>query len=514
MVCAGARSRPATSSSPTTTESLGPAFRGCGRPSRRREAHRSRRQARLPRRGELGLDITTCVRGSRPRPRTIWTRARARRSARDNDFGKGGVSFPARADWALVAADSLHLSPTTPVRFHDAGHPATGVPRSPPWPPQPCSPPVRCWLEPLRRLDKMRTGSTSGSGITALVAAGGHWWFTTGHLFASGSGVRDRAHTAPAGQTLIESRAALAHPVGEWAFYIAAALILIALLKASLTALFAYNAPLDDAGLPRALVFHGCSPTGLLVAADRLGARGSAFSASAQRSLPARRLGSCGASGAVESQTWYPELRVPPASCGSTTWRWHRPGQFCPSSPPRDLEGAHPFSIASDWDPAPRRIVFIAKALGDYNARPPRRDSGRGVRSRSRGPMAPSTSGTAVHPRSGSAPVSVSPLHRPYCKQLARTGSAQDPIFHSTADVSEAALDRMRADAEAAGVALHLTPAPPRTRCRSATASAPPCRLAAVGEPVVLRPDRVRREPPPGFPAHGLGLSPERFALR
>lgn len=102
-------------------------------------------------------------------------------------------------------------------------------------------------------------------------------------------------------------------------------------------------------------------------------------------------------------------------------------------------------------------------------------------------------------------------------KQLARTGSAQEiHLFHSTADVSEAALDRMRADAEAAGVTLHLTrsaedPLLDGDRIRAAV---PDWRQASlwfcgpIGFGASLRRD---------FLAHGLGrrdFHQERFALR
>ncbi len=102
-------------------------------------------------------------------------------------------------------------------------------------------------------------------------------------------------------------------------------------------------------------------------------------------------------------------------------------------------------------------------------------------------------------------------------QQLARTGSTQAVhLFHSTEDVSEAALERMRADADAAGVSLHLTlskkdPLLDGDRIRAAVpgweaASVWFCGPTAFG--ASLRKDLL---------AHGLGparFHQERFAMR
>lgn len=45
-------------------------------------------------------------------------------------------------------------------------------------------------------------------------------------------------------------------------------------------------------------------------------------------------------------------------------WRGHKPGQFAFVSS-RTRWGAHPFTIASHWNPADEKIAFIVKELGD-----------------------------------------------------------------------------------------------------------------------------------------------------
>jgi predicted ferric reductase len=141
-------------------------------------------------------------------------------------------------------------------------------------------------------------------------------------------------------------------------------------------------------------------------------------------------------------------------------WPGHRPGQFAFVTTSR-LEGAHPFSIASDWDPASRRIVFVAKALGDYTARL-REEFTPGRRLEVEGPYGrfdfADDRDTQIWVGAG---VGITPFIG-RMKALARAGGRQAigqaiHLFHTTADVSEAALAKMRADAEAAGVTLHLT---------------------------------------------------------
>ncbi len=229
------------------------------------------------------------------------------------------------------------------------------------------------WLEGVfGGLDKMYR-LHKWLGITVLLTSVGHWWFTTGsHLFSGGSGPHGPRGAPPAAQSLIASLRGPAHPVGEWGFYILLALVLVALLSRIPYRWFVWSHILTTPVF-LALVFHGvllatpaywAQPVGWA-----LGALCIAGVAAAVVVL-GRRLGILrGAGGTVEAQTWYPELRVLETVIAlDDRWTGHRPGQFAfvTTSP---FEGAHPFSIASEWDPDKRRIVFIAKELGDYTAR-------------------------------------------------------------------------------------------------------------------------------------------------
>ncbi len=317
------------------------------------------------------------------------------------------------------------------------------------------------WLEgTFGGLDKMYR-LHKWLGITVLVTAVGHWWFSTGsHLFSGGSGPHGPRGTPPAAQSLFDSLRGPAHPVGEWAFYILLALILIALPSRIPYRWFAWSHILVTPVF-LALVFHGVllatpaywsQPVGWALAAL------CAVGVAASLVVLGRRLGILqGAAGTVEAQTWYPELRVLETVITlDDRWAGHRPGQFAfvTTSP---LEGAHPFSIASNWDPATRRIVFIAKELGDYTARL-REEFRAGRRVSVEGPYGrfdfEDDRPTQIWVGAG---VGITPFIG-RMQQLARQGSSKRVhLFHTTEDVSEAALARIRADADAAGVTLHLT---------------------------------------------------------
>ncbi len=302
-------------------------------------------------------------------------------------------------------------------------------------------------------------------------------------------------------------------------FYIAAVLIVIALIRRIPYRWFAYSHILITPVF-LALVFHGVL---LATPAYWLQPIGWALSALCLAGLAgtfvvlARRLGLRRATrGTVEAQVWYPELRVlEPTVALDEGWTGHRPGQFAFVTT-SGLEGAHPLSIASDWDPAVRRITFIAKALGDYTAR--LGDEFRpGQAVRVEGPYGrfDFEDGRATQIWVG-AGVGITPFIG-RMKQLARAGSGQAiHLFHTTADVSETALDKMRADAAAAGVTLHLTlskqdPLLDGVQIRAAVpgwkaASLWFCGPADFGA-------ALRRD----FLAHGLGarsFHQERFAMR
>jgi predicted ferric reductase len=136
-------------------------------------------------------------------------------------------------------------------------------------------------------------------------------------------------------------------------------------------------------------------------------------------------------------------------------WRGHAAGQFAFVTSDKS-EGAHPYTIASAWNPADRRLVFITKALGDHTGR---------LRERRKIGMPVTVEGPYgcfdvedAQPRQIwiGAGIGITPfVARP--KQRAATPDAKTiDLFHPTAEFDQAAIGRLTADAEAAGVCLHL----------------------------------------------------------
>jgi hypothetical protein len=127
-----------------------------------------------------------------------------------------------------------------------------------------------------------------------------------------------------------------------------------------------------------------------------------------------------------------------------------------PSSPRIGAKGPHPFTIATVWDPTDRKIGFIAKELGDHTAR--LRDHfvhGRPVRIE--GPYGRfAFDDGKPHPIWVGADIGITPFVAKM-RELAKTpNDTRVDLFHATSDVSEVALAKMRADAAAANVNLHI----------------------------------------------------------
>jgi predicted ferric reductase len=321
------------------------------------------------------------------------------------------------------------------------------------------------WIEPyLEGLDKMYL-LHKWLGITALVASVLHWWMASGSRMFLSSGAPSgggppQAESGEQAVSLIASLRGPAHPIGEWAFYISVVLIAAALIKRVPYSVFAKTHMLITAVF-LALVFHSvilakesywAQPIGwLLFALVVAGVLGAIV-------VLARRFGAMPhAEGAVESQTYYPELRVLEAAITlGDGWKGHEAGQFAFVTT-TGFEGAHPFTIASAWHPKERRIVLIAKELGDYTAR--LRDEFKvGQKVHVEGPYGrfnfDDAKPTQIWVGAG---VGITPFVA-RMKHLARNDGGQTVhLFHSTADVSDLALQKMREDAKAANVKLYLT---------------------------------------------------------
>ncbi len=136
-------------------------------------------------------------------------------------------------------------------------------------------------------------------------------------------------------------------------------------------------------------------------------------------------------------------------------WPGHRPGQFAFVTSDW-AEGPQPFTIATAWSPKTRRIGFIAKELGAYTFRL-QGSFEKGHRVLLDGLYGQFTFEDAK-PRhiwvGGGVAIS------PFVARMRQLGVARGDkiidLFHTTSDVSEAALSRMRADDERAGVRLDI----------------------------------------------------------
>ena len=214
------------------------------------------------------------------------------------------------------------------------------------------------WLEPhLDGLDKIYR-LHKWLGITALTVSILHWWWATGSKWMVGWGWLERPVRGPraaaselgAIEGWLGGQRHLAESVGEWAFYAALVLLVLALLKWFPYHLFRKTHKwLAVAYL--VLVFHSvvltkfsywAQPVGWVLAILMLGGSFAALSVLLGRVGSGRKVKGC-----VESLSYYPELRVLESQITlSEGWPGHAAGQFAfATSNPQ--EGPHPYTIAS-----------------------------------------------------------------------------------------------------------------------------------------------------------------------
>ncbi|NDY90387.1 ferredoxin reductase family protein [Ideonella livida] len=325
------------------------------------------------------------------------------------------------------------------------------------------------WLEPpLQGLDKMYR-LHKWLGITALVTAVVHWWLGQGTKWMVGWGWLVRPQRGPrpaaADQPLLEawlgSQRGLAETVGEWAFYLAAVLMVLALVKRFPYRWFAKTHTVLAAGY-LALVFHSVvllkwtywtQPVGLLMAVLMVAGSVAAVLVLGRR-IGARRKVSAVVTAterfdAVQSLEF--RVRV------DAGWPGHRAGQFAFVTTDA-AEGAHPFTMASAWNPETRELRFIAKALGDHTAALPRQlQAGQTVTVEGPYGCFDFDDGAPRQIWVG-AGIGITPFIA-RLEHLAASGSArgqQIDLFHPTAQEEPLALLRLKAAARAAGVRLHL----------------------------------------------------------
>lgn len=244
-------------------------------------------------------------------------------------------------------------------------------------------------------------------GIAGLLLALVHWSLEVVPRWMVGLGWLARpARRAPERAAGSDPFAGLRGPAaeaGEWALYLLAVLVILALWKRFPYRYF-YKTHRLMGPLYLVLVFHAVvlidrsywtSPIG-----PGIGLLMAAGSAAAFASLFGRIGQSRGAVGEIVGLKRYlgnavldVEIRL------DTAWPGHQAGQFAFVTFEKQ-EGAHPFTVASAW-PRDGRIVFSIKGLGDYTRLLPERLRVGGRPSRSKVPMGGSILEAIVSARSG-----------------------------------------------------------------------------------------------------------------
>lgn len=320
------------------------------------------------------------------------------------------------------------------------------------------------WLESwLNGLDKSYR-LHKWLGIMALVMSASHWFILKSPDFGL---ITLPEEAAPGGalpgmgviETFFLSQADLAEELGDLAFKFVVLLITLALIKRVPYKVFATTHVLLSV-LYLVLVVHSVltldfaawtQPLGIVVALLMAGGVVAALM-SLTRQIGRRHR----ARGTIDTARTFPELDATAITMTMNSgWKGHDAGQFAFVTFDR-REGKHPFTIASAWDARTRAISFISKGLGDYTDLLP--DTLKiGAEATVEGPYGCFTfNDTKLRQIWIGAGVGITPFIA-RMKQLSKQGGNQAiDLIHSTHEVSQEALEMLRADAAAAGVTLHL----------------------------------------------------------
>ncbi len=309
-------------------------------------------------------------------------------------------------------------------------------------------------------------------GIGALVLAIVHWLWAKAPKWAVDLGWLERPMRGPRGgpeNLVAETLRSLREPaesLGEWAFYAAVLLIALALIQSFPYRLF-YKTHRLLAAVYLVLVFHTvvlmrfsawASPLGVVMALLLAYGTYAAVVVLVRRVGAGRRV-----TGRVAALYQYPGVHVIEAAIDLPSgWPGHKAGQFAFATADA-AEGPHPFTIASAWSETDRRITFIAKELGDYTRRLAQTLKV-GQEVTVEGPYGCFTFDDD-RPRQiwvgggiGITPFVARMKHRAQARRTgseAATGQEVD-LFHTTADYDAGAIGKLTADAEAAGIRLHV----------------------------------------------------------
>lgn len=303
-------------------------------------------------------------------------------------------------------------------------------------------------------------------GIAGLLLAVMHWWMAQGSKWMVGWGwlERPRRHARPtetlsALETWFRGQRELAESLGEWAFYAAVILLLLALTKrfpyhlftkthkwlAVVYLVLVYHSIiltnnsywLQPIGIVLALLLSLGTVAAMLILAGRIGA--------------GRKV-----RGVIDRLQYYPALRVLETEITlEPGWPGHSAGQFAFVTSDR-REGAHPYTLASSWDAETRRVRIVTKALGDHTSRL-RHKLQVGLPVTVEGPYG-CFDFNDEQPRQIwiGAGIGITPFIAQMNHLAHHPDNRPVDLFHPTADFDQTALDKLTADAHAAGIGLHI----------------------------------------------------------
>ena len=162
--------------------------------------------------------------------------------------------------------------------------------------------------------------------------------------------------------------------------------------------------------------------------------------------------------GKIASMQYYPGIRTLEVAIDVPEgWIGHKPGQFAFVTSDAS-EGAHPYTIASAWKEGERRITFIVKQLGDHTERL-REKLQLGQDVKIEGPYGCFTfEDTCPDQIWVGGGIGITPFvaRMKYLASRYPRPAQTIHLFHPTADHDKDALAKLAADAEAAGVRLHV----------------------------------------------------------
>jgi predicted ferric reductase len=304
-------------------------------------------------------------------------------------------------------------------------------------------------------------------GIGGLVTSVGHWLIVNGPRWAVGWGwlARPERGARPPPDNAIEvffmGLRDPAEGLGNFAFYVLVALTVVSLIKFIPYGIFRRLHRLFPI-VYLVLVFHSVVLTDFDYWLTPLGLALATLIVAGSYTAAVSLLGLIGAArrvkGKIIALESFPGVHALRSAVKTDPgWPGHAAGQFAFVTSDR-REGAHPYTIASGWDPANREIVFITKALGDHTARLPQTLK-LDQEVMLEGPYGAFTfeDQNPVQIWVG-AGVGITPFIA-RMQHLAQHGGVPGQsvhLFHTTAEVDEAALARLEQDARASGILLHV----------------------------------------------------------